>query len=248
MSTRGGSPYVSFSNYNGGNGNNNQQGGYKNFDQNQPDQISPQLIGGGGSPPPNLPQPEFQVPNTVRPTQGVRPNGNPKNEYESSMQQQYFQVPPSYQNAQPPSQQQNHHQSYPQNGGNMNDESISAPSHPHRVREIESEKLFHLLTNRNYHITPQNKPMKIFVKVYTDWCKPCRQIAPRINELSMNPEFSDILFVKINGEQICDKLAQVIKVSAVPVFFGFVGGKKIDFIPGPDYEKIVGLCKYMASM
>ena len=90
--------------------------------------------------------------------------------------------------------------------------------------------------------------MKIFVKVYTDWCKPCRQIATKIEELSMNPQFSDILFVQINGEQICDKLSPIINVSAVPVFFGFVAGKKIDFIPGPDLDKIVGLCQYMSNM
>ena len=61
-------------------------------------------------------------------------------------------------------------------------------------------------------------------------------------------KYFDILFVQINGEKICDQLSKIIKVSAVPVFFGFVGGKKIDFIPGPDFEKIVSLCKYMSSM
>ena len=256
--SRGVSPYVSFSNYNGGsnNSNSNNGGGYKNFNQSPSDQISPQLIGGGGAPPPmsgnDVPPPEFQVANHVKPSQGIRPGGNPKNEYEMPYSQnvpfQYPQNVPQPQNGPPSSYQNVYGNNYGNNHANVQETPENIQEGPHRVREIESEKLYHLLTNHSYHFTPQNKPMKIFVKVYTDWCKPCRQISPRINELSMNPEFSDILFVQINGEKICDQLSKIIKVSAVPVFFGFVGGKKIDFIPGPDFEKIVSLCKYMSSM
>jgi thiol-disulfide isomerase/thioredoxin len=122
--------------------------------------------------------------------------------------------------------------------------------HPnHRVREIKSEKLFELLSTPMYHFTPQETPLKILVKVYTDWCKPCQQVAPAIEELSVSPEFSDILFVQLNGEKICENLKTMINVSAVPVFFGFVAGRKIgDFIAGPDVGKVVDLCRRMNEM
>jgi len=109
----------------------------------------------------------------------------------------------------------------------------------HRVRDIESAKLHQLITDPNYHKNPRG-PTRIFVKVSTEWCGPCKMIAPKIQHLSNNPKYSDILFVQINGEKICDKLKKYINISAVPVFFTFVEGKQYqDFIVGPDMKKIV---------
>lgn len=122
------------------------------------------------------------------------------------------------------------------------------PPVQHRVREIESEKLFQLLRDPNYQLTKAGKPVKIFVKVYTDWCAPCKKIAPLIQELSVQQENAEILFVQINGEKICKKLETVIKVGAVPVFFGFVKGVKMgDFVAGADRDKIIELCNNLAK-
>jgi thioredoxin 1 len=108
----------------------------------------------------------------------------------------------------------------------------------HRLREIESDKLNQLLSDPNYHNNPKG-PTKIFVKVYTNWCGPCKMIAPKIQQLSNDPKYSEILFVQINGEKICEKLKRYINVSAVPIFFSFVAGKQYsDFIVGPDIKKI----------
>ena len=108
----------------------------------------------------------------------------------------------------------------------------------HRVRDIESGKLHQLITDPNYHRNPKG-PTKIFVKVHTEWCAPCKTIAPKIQQLSNDPKYGDILFVQINGEKICDKLKKYINVSAVPVFFTFVSGKPYqEFIVGPDLKKI----------
>lgn len=110
---------------------------------------------------------------------------------------------------------------------------------PHRVRNIESDKLYQLINDPNFRQNPRG-PTKIFVKVYTDWCGPCKTIAPKIEQLSMDPKYSDILFVQLNGERISENLKKHINVSAVPVFFTFVGGKQYqDFIVGPDNKKIV---------
>jgi thioredoxin 1 len=118
----------------------------------------------------------------------------------------------------------------------------------HRVKELDSEKLFNLLSNQNYHYSERG-PMKIMVKVYTDWCGPCKAIAPKIKELSMNPNYNDILFVSINGEKISENLKRYINVSSVPVFFGFVAGKQFgDYIVGPDLKKIVQLCNSMINI
>jgi thioredoxin 1 len=108
----------------------------------------------------------------------------------------------------------------------------------HRVREIESEKLFQLLSDTNYRFNSKG-PTKIFVKVYTNWCGPCKAISPKIEQLSMNPKYSDILFVQIDGEKITENLKKYINVSAVPIFFAFVAGKQFgEYIVGPDLKKI----------
>ena len=120
---------------------------------------------------------------------------------------------------------------------------------PHRVKEIDCDGLYTLLTNPSYQVSPDGKPMKILVKVHTDWCGPCKKVAPKIEELSVNPNYSDILFVGLNGDKILDHpLKKYINISAVPVFFGFVGGKKVDMIIGPDVSKIQNMCQGMANM
>lgn len=130
----------------------------------------------------------------------------------------------------------------------LNPEESKQDLNRHRVREIESGKLHQLINDPNYHNNPRG-PTRIFVKVYTDWCGPCKMIAPKIQQLSNDPKYSDILFVQINGEKICEKLKKHINVSAVPVFFTFVAGKQHqDFIVGPDLKKIVQRLDEMASM
>lgn len=119
----------------------------------------------------------------------------------------------------------------------------------HRVHKMESSRLYKLLSDPSYHYTVDNKPCKILVKVYTDWCGPCKTIAPRIKELSNSDEHLDILFVEVDGEKICENLQRYINVTSVPIFFGFVAGKQFgDFIVGPDFPKIKKMCEAMSSI
>lgn len=127
------------------------------------------------------------------------------------------------------------------------DDSKSGSSH-HRVRNIESDKLYQLINDANFHNNPRG-PTKIFVKVYTDWCGPCKTIAPKIEQLSNDPKYGEILFVQLNGEKITENLKRYINVSAVPVFFTFVGGKQFkDFIVGPDHKKIIQRLDEMSNI
>jgi thioredoxin 1 len=109
----------------------------------------------------------------------------------------------------------------------------------HNVHEIDSDKLFQLLSDQNYHFNKRG-PTKVFVKVYTDWCGPCKTIAPKIEELSVNPMYQDIMFLQLNGERIGDNLKKLINISAVPIFFPFVSGRQLgEYVVGPDMKKIV---------
>ncbi len=105
-----------------------------------------------------------------------------------------------------------------------------------RVIEFSSAELNELLSNPKHHYTREGKPTKVCVKVYTDWCGPCRTLKPKFDELSM--QYNNVLFVCINGERLGPEISGHISVSAVPVIFTFHCGRKLNMIPGADIDRI----------
>jgi thioredoxin 1 len=116
-----------------------------------------------------------------------------------------------------------------------------------KVREIEGPKLFNLLTDKKYATTKNGSPTKVMVKVYTDWCGPCKKVAPKFEEIAWDPKYSDILFVKVNADNMGKELKDLLNVGAVPVFFGFISGQKMAMVPGADINKIIETCNELAS-
>ena len=134
-------------------------------------------------------------------------------------------------------------------GTNVSASPLPQPFYPHtdqsRVNHIDPDKLYDLLMNPKYHfIESQQQPLRILIKVYTDWCKPCKIIAPEIKNLSLDPRYSNILFVEIDGEKLTqhEKLASVLRCSSVPTFFTFKGGKQVGFMTGIKLDEIINLC------
>lgn len=134
-------------------------------------------------------------------------------------------------------------------GTQSNVSSLPQPFYPHtdqsRVNHIDPDKLYDLLMNPQYHyVESQKQPLRILIKVYTDWCKPCKIIAPEIKKLSLDPNYANILFVEIDGEKLTqhEKLASVLRCSSVPTFFTFKGGKQVGFMTGIKLDEIVNLC------
>ena len=133
------------------------------------------------------------------------------------------------------------------NFGNVS--SLPQPFYPHtdqsRVNHIDPDKLYELLMNPQYHyVESQKQPLRVLIKVYTDWCKPCKIIAPEIKKLSLDPNYANILFIEIDGEKLTqhEKLASVLRCSSVPTFFTFKGGKQVGFMTGIKLDEIVNLC------
>ena len=94
----------------------------------------------------------------------------------------------------------------------------------------------------------QAPPMRMFIKLYTDWCGPCKKIGPILDEISLNPNTKDIIFMKFDAElmtkgqcHFSTKLREILKVSAVPAMFGFIDGKLVDTVFGADMTEINGL-------
>jgi thiol-disulfide isomerase/thioredoxin len=149
-------------------------------------------------------------------------------------------------NQQQPSQQQP--SQYPQH---------QQPSHPQsRFKLVESSAHLHeVLTNgvNNFRASFQAKntqppPFKIFLKLYTDWCGPCKNIAPILDEISMYEQHRDVIFLMFNadlmikGQDAYSKaLVSMLKIGAVPAFFAIVDGLIIGNVMGANVDEINGL-------
>jgi thioredoxin 1 len=73
----------------------------------------------------------------------------------------------------------------------------------------------------------------LFIDFYTDWCGPCRAIAPWFNEISELPEYQSVVFVKVDGDQ-AEELIDFFEIQGFPTFI---------FIKGPELtilEKFMG--------
>ena len=80
--------------------------------------------------------------------------------------------------------------------------------------------------------------------------KRLRKVHKAIRDCGIPIQFS-VFLVELKPEELMaliETLKKFINVSAVPVFFGFVGGKKVDMIIGPDVAKIQNMCEGMSTI
>jgi thiol-disulfide isomerase/thioredoxin len=116
------------------------------------------------------------------------------------------------------------------------------PQQQLRVKDIEPGKLYNILTNPAFATAKNGKPAKLVVKVHTTWCQPCKELAPKLEEMSRDPRYNEILFVAIDGDTMGPELAKILNVSNVPTIIGYVGGKKAGVVHGPNIKDIYDLC------
>ena len=124
---------------------------------------------------------------------------------------------------------------------------------PSRFKHVQScEHLYNILTNgldyfqNNFKSKQMNPPpMKIFLKLYTEWCGPCKTISPYVEQLSLLQENQNIIFLKFDADlmikgtcQFSKQLLKILKIGAVPAFFGIVNGNIIGNAMGADKKEI----------
>ena len=64
----------------------------------------------------------------------------------------------------------------------------------------------------------ENKSKLIVIDFYTDWCQPCKNIAPDFEKLSEYYK-DNVIFLKIDVDNNnCDKICQKFEVSSMPTF------------------------------
>lgn len=80
------------------------------------------------------------------------------------------------------------------------------------------------------------KHSAVLIKFSAEWCGPCKQVAPIINELA--PKFPNVFIGDVDVDQNSE-VAQINEVTAMPTFVFFKNGKEIHRIRGGNIPQII---------
>lgn len=78
------------------------------------------------------------------------------------------------------------------------------------------------------------------VDAYAEWCGPCKAIAPKIEDFSKT--YDDVNFIKFDVDDD-PQVAQELGVRAMPTFFFFKNGEKVQEVVGANPPAIEAAIK-----
>lgn len=78
----------------------------------------------------------------------------------------------------------------------------------------------------------------VVVNFYANWCRPCRMINPRYDNISK--EFPNAIFLKLNVGNI-EEIADRYKVTITPTFVLFRNGKNMETLFGAAEQQLRNL-------
>ncbi|PGH26933.1 thioredoxin [Polytolypa hystricis UAMH7299] len=79
------------------------------------------------------------------------------------------------------------------------------------------------------------KASLVVIDCFAVWCGPCKQISPAIEEFSKT--YTNVGFYKVDVDEVPD-VAQELGVRAMPTFFFFKDGQKVDTVVGANAGSI----------
>lgn len=79
-------------------------------------------------------------------------------------------------------------------------------------------------------IIEKSKSSFVLIDLYADWCAPCRMLGPILEEISVS-ESSNVTIYKINVDKH-PRIAQMFKVSSIPLVIGMKNGIPVESILG----------------
>ncbi|KAG5999593.1 hypothetical protein E4U43_001979 [Claviceps pusilla] len=87
----------------------------------------------------------------------------------------------------------------------------------------------------------------VIVDCFATWCGPCRAIGPILEKHSEDIAFKDkIHFVKFDVDQL-PAVTQTLQVRAMPTFFFFKNGKKVDELVGANPNALLERLRRLAA-
>ncbi|KHN93761.1 Thioredoxin [Metarhizium album ARSEF 1941] len=88
---------------------------------------------------------------------------------------------------------------------------------------------------------------RVIVDCFAAWCGPCKAIAPILEKHSEDAVFKDrVHFVKFDVDEL-PAVTQALGVRAMPTFFFFKDGKKVDEMVGADPPALLEALKKVAA-
>jgi len=83
-----------------------------------------------------------------------------------------------------------------------------------------------LISDSNFEELVLKAELPVMLDVYTEWCGPCRAIAPFIEQMAKEYEGKALIF-KVDAEK-CPNVAEKYGIISVPTFLFFKGGELVD--------------------
>ncbi|KAI5107757.1 hypothetical protein C0J45_1351, partial [Silurus meridionalis] len=77
----------------------------------------------------------------------------------------------------------------------------------------------------------------VVVDFTATWCGPCQSIAPFYKGLSENPNYGNVVFLKVDVDDAQD-VAQSCEIRCMPTFYFYKNGKKIEEFSGSNQTKL----------
>ncbi|PKU87922.1 thioredoxin F, chloroplastic-like [Dendrobium catenatum] len=81
------------------------------------------------------------------------------------------------------------------------------------------------------------EPKIVVLDMYTQWCGPCKIIAPKFKELS--EKYLDVVFLKLDCNQDNKALAKELGIKVVPTFKVLKGSKVVKEVTGAKLDDII---------
>jgi thioredoxin 1 len=81
----------------------------------------------------------------------------------------------------------------------------------------------------------QSEGKKILVQYTASWCNPCKQLTPRLSNLSN--KYSDVTFVKVDVDENMDSARELL-ISTVPTVMIYNGETLVNRSTGANHDNI----------
>ncbi|KAK9062841.1 hypothetical protein SSX86_020031 [Deinandra increscens subsp. villosa] len=85
----------------------------------------------------------------------------------------------------------------------------------------------------------------VVLDMYTQWCGPCKVIAPKFKEMS--EKYLDVVFLKLDCNQENKALAKELGIKVVPTFKILKDSKVVKEVTGAKLDKLVGAIEEVRS-
>ena len=111
----------------------------------------------------------------------------------------------------------------------------------HGVNHIHSKSSFET------SVVSGSKSRVVLLDCFATWCGPCKAIAPKIIQMSLEDKYKDsVEFYKIDVDEVPD-VAQELGIRAMPTFLVYKDGEKVEEVVGANERAIrAAIDKYVS--